>query len=256
MFDENVRETVCCLWAAAGSFYLKKNITRHNHERYLQVCVYLLEPGIRWSVFWWDQPPLYVWIHSEAGLFSSSACRDSPSRSDPRVLTIYPGQRNCLKKILNICRKINRIYRHDHPTLNLDLLHLASVQSHPPPEYLRSSTPSQPDRNQSPGPHHRCKAFLIGSSLLNGREEVFSWLLSGKSPQDWPGNGQIRIKRVLGLISHKLSPGYWKKVGDDEFAICENIYAFMKVWPNGGKWRILSSDTFSSLNDIQYLVKA
>ena len=24
MFDENVRETVCCLRAAAGSFYLKK----------------------------------------------------------------------------------------------------------------------------------------------------------------------------------------------------------------------------------------
>ena len=193
MFDENVRkETVCCLRAAAGSFYLKKN-TRHNCERYLRPCVYLSGPGIRWSVSWWDQPPLYVWIHSEVGLFSSSACRDSPLRSDPRVPTIYPGLRNCLKKILNICRKINRIYRHDHPTLNLDLLHLASVPSYPHPEYLRSSTPSQPDRNQSPGPHHRCKAFLIGSSLLNGREEVFSWLLSGKSPQDWPENGEIRI---------------------------------------------------------------
>ena len=249
MFDENVREeTVCCLRAAAGSFYWKKNtnITRHNCERYLRLCVYLSGQGIRWSVSWWDQPPLYVWIHSEVGLFSSSACRDSPLRSDPRVLTIYPGPRNCLKKILNICRKINRIYRHDHPTLNLDLLHLASVPSYPHPEYLRSSTPSQPDRNQSRGPHHRCKAFLIGSSLLNGREEVFSWLLSGKSPQDWPGNGQIRIER-----SHTNCRRKSKESGDDEFAICENIYAFMKVWPNGGKWRILSGDTFSSLNNIQ-----
>ena len=79
-------------------FTWKKYHPSQSRERYLQVCVYLLEPGIRWSVSWWDQPPLYVWIHSEAGLFSSSACRDSPLRSDPRVLTIYPGQRNCLKK--------------------------------------------------------------------------------------------------------------------------------------------------------------
>ena len=197
MFDENVREeTVCCLRAAAGSFNLKKNEYHPSQLREISMGLCLLIGAgdtvvsfLMRSASTLCLNPLGSWVIFFKCLSRLSIAIWSSSADN------LSGTEKLSEKILYICRKINRIYRHDHPTLNLDLLHLASVPSYPHPEYLRSSTPSQPDRNQSRGPHHRCKAFLIGSSLLNGREEVFSWLLSGKSPQDWPGNGQIRIER-------------------------------------------------------------
>ena len=58
MFDENVRETVCCLRAAAGSFYLKKNITRHNHERDIYKFVFTY-----WSRGYGGQFPDEISLH-------------------------------------------------------------------------------------------------------------------------------------------------------------------------------------------------
>ena len=91
------KPSAVCEKSLPALFTEDKKYHPSHYRGNLHFYVYLSGPGTRWSVSWWEPPPLYVWSHSEAGLFSSSAGRDSPLRSDPRVLIVYPEQRNCLK---------------------------------------------------------------------------------------------------------------------------------------------------------------